>query len=250
MQTRSLERSGAGRSNVMPSAYEPAVADGPTSAPVRSLHISDISRIVREMSDDHWTPPSPGLDYALADTVVADTPARLKALGDPLRLLILDLVLERAMTVTELAERTPRPKGTVALPRRRARRRRAAPGGRAPARSGPSRSASTAASARTIDVPRPCRRRDPVPRRDASRDIDLERTATDGRCPRSRSATPASPPSERSRVRRTARWRSRSSSSRSPRGGDVEYGLYLAVFPTNRLARAAGSDRGTAIDRA
>lgn len=54
------------------------------------------------------------LDYELADEISADTPARLKAVGDPLRLLILDLVLERAMSVTELAERVQRPKGTLA----------------------------------------------------------------------------------------------------------------------------------------
>lgn len=54
------------------------------------------------------------LDYELADFVEADTPARLKALGDPLRQLLLDLVLERAMTVTELAERVGRPRGSVA----------------------------------------------------------------------------------------------------------------------------------------
>jgi DNA-binding transcriptional ArsR family regulator len=55
-----------------------------------------------------------GLDYELADDVRADTPARMKALGDPLRVTILDLVLERAMTVTELAARLRRPKGSVA----------------------------------------------------------------------------------------------------------------------------------------
>jgi len=54
------------------------------------------------------------LDYELADHVDADTPTRLKALGDPLRMLILDLVLERAMSVTELAERVGRPRGSVA----------------------------------------------------------------------------------------------------------------------------------------
>ena len=54
------------------------------------------------------------IDYELADEVDADTPARLKALGDPLRQLLLDLVLERAMTVSELAERVGRPRGTVA----------------------------------------------------------------------------------------------------------------------------------------
>jgi DNA-binding transcriptional ArsR family regulator len=55
-----------------------------------------------------------GLDYELAEEVHADTPARMKALGDPLRSTILALVLERAMTVTELAERLRRPKGSVA----------------------------------------------------------------------------------------------------------------------------------------
>ena len=54
------------------------------------------------------------LDYDLADEVRADTSARMKALGDPLRMTILDLVLERAMTVTELAARLGRPKGSVA----------------------------------------------------------------------------------------------------------------------------------------
>ena len=58
--------------------------------------------------------PEHQLDYALADVVQADTPARLKALGDPLRMLIMDLVLEQAMSVTELAERVERPRGTVA----------------------------------------------------------------------------------------------------------------------------------------
>jgi DNA-binding transcriptional ArsR family regulator len=55
-----------------------------------------------------------GVDYELAEEVRADTPTRMKALGDPLRLTILDLVLERAMTVTELAARLRRPKGSVA----------------------------------------------------------------------------------------------------------------------------------------
>jgi DNA-binding transcriptional ArsR family regulator len=60
--------------------------------------------------------PSPveELDYELDATVRADTPQRMKALADPLRSLLLDLVLERAMTVTELAERVRRPRGSVA----------------------------------------------------------------------------------------------------------------------------------------
>ncbi len=53
-------------------------------------------------------------DYELDDEVDASEPAQLKALGDPLRMQICDLVLERSMSVTELAERVDRPKGTVA----------------------------------------------------------------------------------------------------------------------------------------
>ena len=61
-------------------------------------------------------PLSAGFDlgYDLDETVVADSPARLKAIANPLRMLILDLVLERAMTVTELAARVRKPRGTVA----------------------------------------------------------------------------------------------------------------------------------------
>ena len=54
------------------------------------------------------------LGYDLDETIKADSPARLKAVGNRLRALILDLVLERAMTVTELAERVGKPRGTVA----------------------------------------------------------------------------------------------------------------------------------------
>ncbi len=53
------------------------------------------------------------LDYELDDFVVADTPAALKALGDPTRTLILALLLERAATTSHLAEALDKPKGTV-----------------------------------------------------------------------------------------------------------------------------------------
>lgn len=53
-------------------------------------------------------------DYELAEALDVDTPERLKALGDPLRSHICDIVLERAMSVTELAERVGRPRGSVA----------------------------------------------------------------------------------------------------------------------------------------
>lgn len=55
-----------------------------------------------------------GRDYELGDELHVDTADRLKALGDPLRLQLCDLVLERAMSVTELADRVGRPKGSVA----------------------------------------------------------------------------------------------------------------------------------------
>jgi DNA-binding transcriptional ArsR family regulator len=55
-----------------------------------------------------------GRDYQLDDQLLIEDSHRLKALGDPLRLHICDLVLERAMSVTELAELVDRPKGTVA----------------------------------------------------------------------------------------------------------------------------------------
>jgi len=56
------------------------------------------------------TPP----DYELHDTLVLTTPAQVKAISDPLRTTILQLLHERAATVTELAEAVGRPKSTVA----------------------------------------------------------------------------------------------------------------------------------------
>jgi DNA-binding transcriptional ArsR family regulator len=53
-------------------------------------------------------------DYNLAPRVAADTPRQLKALAEPVRSLILDLVLERAASVTELAAALGRPKSSVA----------------------------------------------------------------------------------------------------------------------------------------
>ena len=52
--------------------------------------------------------------YALLETLAIDTPERMRALGDPVRALVADLVLERAMTVTELAARVGKARGTVA----------------------------------------------------------------------------------------------------------------------------------------
>jgi DNA-binding transcriptional ArsR family regulator len=53
-------------------------------------------------------------DYDLPDTVEVTTPAQLRALADPLRSSLLDLTLERAATVSELATAVGRPKSTIA----------------------------------------------------------------------------------------------------------------------------------------
>ena len=53
-------------------------------------------------------------DYDLPDTVEVSTPAQLRAIADPLRATLLDLVLERAATVAELATAVDRPRSTVA----------------------------------------------------------------------------------------------------------------------------------------
>lgn len=53
-------------------------------------------------------------DYDLADQMVITGPAQLRAIADPLRDTILDLLLERAATVAELAAAVGRPRSTVA----------------------------------------------------------------------------------------------------------------------------------------
>ena len=178
-----------------------------------------------------------GLDYALDDLVHADTPTRMKALGDPLRLLLLDLVLERAMTVTELAERVSRPKGTVAyhvdllveaglLQVVRTRKVRAI------------EERFYGRVARTIVHPS---NGGEIPfLRDVVADIDLDRgddaaggfTFRHARIPRDRAAEYAE------RLEALAL-----EFIAEPRDGDVEYGIYLALFPTNRIApTSAGAD--------
>ncbi len=75
--------------------------------------MSDITEFIEPIkSIEHVEDCSP--DYELAEEIHADTPERMKALGNRLRLTICDLVLEHAMSVTELAERVARPKGSVA----------------------------------------------------------------------------------------------------------------------------------------
>jgi DNA-binding transcriptional ArsR family regulator len=58
--------------------------------------------------------PSSLPDYELADRLVVTSPAQLRAVADPLRATILDLLLGRAATVAELAAAVQRPKSTVA----------------------------------------------------------------------------------------------------------------------------------------
>ena len=53
-------------------------------------------------------------DYELADRMALTEPAQVKAVGHPLRTTILQLLHERAATVTELAAAVGRPKSTVA----------------------------------------------------------------------------------------------------------------------------------------
>jgi DNA-binding transcriptional ArsR family regulator len=53
-------------------------------------------------------------DYELAEQVIVTAPKQLRAMFDPLRATILDLLLERAATVAELAAAVERPKSTVA----------------------------------------------------------------------------------------------------------------------------------------
>jgi DNA-binding transcriptional ArsR family regulator len=53
-------------------------------------------------------------DYDLDEMLVVTAPSQLRALVDPLRGTLLDLVHERAATVTEMAQAVGRPKSTVA----------------------------------------------------------------------------------------------------------------------------------------
>lgn len=53
-------------------------------------------------------------DYDLDDLLVVTAPEQLRALADPLRGTLLELLLERAATVNELARAVDRPKSSVA----------------------------------------------------------------------------------------------------------------------------------------
>lgn len=53
-------------------------------------------------------------DYDLDEMLVVTAPEQLRALADPLRATLLELLLERAATVTEMALAVDRPKSTIA----------------------------------------------------------------------------------------------------------------------------------------
>jgi predicted transcriptional regulator len=53
-------------------------------------------------------------DYDLDDLMVITAPEQLRAVADSLRGILLELVLERAATVSEMARAVGRPKSTVA----------------------------------------------------------------------------------------------------------------------------------------
>jgi DNA-binding transcriptional ArsR family regulator len=59
-------------------------------------------------------PVNPIPDYDLDDLLVVTAPEQLRAMADAFRGALLELMLERAATVTELAEAVDRPKSTVA----------------------------------------------------------------------------------------------------------------------------------------
>lgn len=173
-------------------------------------------------------------DYALDDELDVDLPERLKAIGDPLRMRIADLVLERAMSVSELSERLDRPKGTIAyhvdvlvdaglLKVVRTRRVRAVD------------ERFYGRTARTYVFPDTPGQ---IPfLQEFVDEIDHEhwsRRDAEGLATLRHARIPAE---------RVAEYRERLLALAlefvdEPRDGDTEYGMYLALYPTNRGARA------------
>jgi DNA-binding transcriptional ArsR family regulator len=175
-------------------------------------------------------------DYELDDEVDASEPARLKALADPLRMQICDLVLERAMSVTELAERVARPKGTVAyhvdvltdaglLKVVRTRRVRAV------------EERFYGRVARTIVFPHDDD--DSLPfLREALADFDVERHRRDD-VPGLTTIRHARIPFDRAEEYRRQLLALALEFIDEPRDGDVVFGMYLALYPTTRPTGAA-----------
>jgi DNA-binding transcriptional ArsR family regulator len=188
--------------------------------------------------------PPPALDYELVPELQIDTAERLKALGDPLRLLIVDLVHERAMSVTELAERVGRPRGSVAhhvdvlvtaglLQVVRTRKVRALE----------ERFYGRAATTYVMS-----HQSDQLPFLDeVLAEVDMEHPTGPDRLARvtyRRARIPAE---------RAAEFAERMLALAlefvaEPRGGDTEYGMYLAMFPTRRLVAPARDQEGPVDD--
>ena len=174
------------------------------------------------------------IDYELDDAVTADTPARLRAVADPVRTLILDLVLERAMTVTELAAEVGRSKGTVAhhvavlvdtglLKVVRTRKVRAI------------EERFYGRVARTIMFPKTDRVMPFV--EDALAEYDATAHAA-GRAADSQTLRHARIPQERAEEFAARLQELAVEFTREPRAGDVEYGLLIALYPTTRRSRS------------
>jgi DNA-binding transcriptional ArsR family regulator len=189
------------------------------------------------MSDVTGSPLEHTLDYALAAEVDVDTPARLKAIADPLRLLITDLVLERAMSVTELANRVGRPRGTVAhhvdvlvdagllyvVRTRKVRAMEERFYGRT------ARTIKTPESAYDGDLPFFRDARSMIDRSPEAAELPSVFTMRSVRVPEELAATFAE------RVMELAL-----EFSRMPRGGDREYAFLVGLFPTNRPVAPKG----------
>jgi DNA-binding transcriptional ArsR family regulator len=176
-------------------------------------------------------------DYDLDDEVTADRTEQMKALADPLRMQICDLVLERAMSVTELAERVGRPKGTVAyhvdvladaglLKIVRTRKVRAV------------EERFYGRVARTIVFPHDADDRLSFVQEVLS-ELDLEAQRRDD-VPGIVTLRHARIPFERVEEFRLRLLALALEFIDEPRGGDVEFGMYLALYPTTRPVGPVG----------
>jgi len=184
-------------------------------------------------------------DYELDEEIVAAEPAQLKAIADPLRSEICDLVLERAMSVTELADRVGRPKGTVAyhvevlvdagmLRVVRTRRVRAV------------QERLYGRVARTIVIPHHGEHRLPFVDQVVA-EADAERLGRDD-VPAISTLRHARIPADRAHDYRRRLLALALEFIDEPRDGDIEFGLFLSLYPTRRSADeaatiSAGDDR-------
>jgi DNA-binding transcriptional ArsR family regulator len=170
--------------------------------------------------------------YDLVDTVLIDTPERMRAIADPVRSLISALVLERAMTVTELAAHVGRAKGTVAhhvdvlceaglLRVVRTRKVRAM------------EERYYGRTARTYILP--SLEGDDLPFATAARN-EWDRARHDADDIGGFTLRHARIPADRARDFWERVDRMAIEFTQAPRDGDVEYAFYAGVFPTNRLA--------------